>query len=457
MTTQYHRYVVLLRQDDGRPPVELAVSTSQPHGQLWKPTSMLSVITWVTCFLLIVFLVFAAIFSSDSLINIINVEERSKTLPSTSQDRSTISASASQDRTASPPPNPASDVTKLIDFSVGNCNIWRGDWIPHPHEPPYTNTTCEYIQDAQNCMKLGRPDSDYLYWRWKPYDCELPLFDANAFLKIVAGKKWAFIGDSLARNNFQSLLCQLAQVEKPECAYTGWNVNCYFRCYNFTLAVVWAPFLIKYVNQAEDLGKSVDKLYLDVLDESWGPYLDNYDYIVLSAGHWFMRIAAYVVQNELVGCNQCPISLNVTNVGVGFAYRAVLRTVFDFLISLKYKGVVFFRTFSPDHFENAPWNEGGNCTRTAPFKSDSTALDYLSYFMYQMQLEEFGKTVQRSSEFSFKLKMVDTLHAALLRPDAHPGSYGRDNFNVHNDCMHWCLPGPVDAWSAMFLHVLKHL
>ncbi|MCO5592609.1 hypothetical protein L7F22_046612 [Adiantum nelumboides] len=437
MTTSqlYHNnhFEQLLRHVDGRPPQTVV-------RQLWKPRAR------VTCFSLIAFLIF---FSYDSFNNLLSAEERSKTLPATT------SPASSRDRIT--PPSPHSDVTELIDFSVGGCNIWRGDWIPHPREPAYTNATCQYIQDAQNCIKLGRHDLDFLYWRWKPHDCELPLFDAMAFLQIVAGKTWAFIGDSLARNHFQSVLCHLAQVENPKCSYDGWNIHCYFRSYNFTMVVVWAPFLVKYVEPTQGPGKgsNSDELYLDILDESWRPQLGNYDYVVLSTGHWFMRMALYFVQNKMVGCNHCP---NATSgVGVDFAYRAALRTVFDFLISSNYKGVILFRTFSPDHFENAPWNEGGNCTRKAPFKSSSTALDYVSYFMYKMQLEEFGKTVQRSSEFVFKLKIVDTLHAALLRPDAHPGQHGRSQFSVHNDCMHWCLPGAVDAWSAMLLHVLRHL
>ena len=61
-------------------------------------------------------------------------------------------------------------------------------------------------------MANGRPDRAFLKWRWKPHDCELPLFDANKFLELVEGKSMAFAGDSIARNHFQSLLCLLAQV-----------------------------------------------------------------------------------------------------------------------------------------------------------------------------------------------------------------------------------------------------
>ncbi|MCO5597068.1 hypothetical protein L7F22_051142 [Adiantum nelumboides] len=430
----------LLRQDDGSPPKAVA-----PEHQLLNSRKS---VMWVACLGLIAFLIFASIFSSDSLISLI-AEEQLEALPG-------ISPSIHNQIT---PPLPDSDVTRLIDFSVGGCNIWRGDWIPHAEGPAYTNATCQYIQENQNCIKLGRPDLDFLHWRWKPHECELPLFDAKAFLKLVAGKKWVFIGDSLARNNFQSMLCHLAQVEVPESTYNDGadgNVHWLFRSYNFTLAIAWAPFLVKGFEQAEGFAKGIARLDLDILDESWAPWLHHYDYIVLSVGRWYLRTSVYFEHNELVGCNMCPM-LNAADVGWAYAYRAALRTVFDFLISSEYKGVVFFRTFSPEHWENAAWDQGGNCTLKAPFKSKSHGLDGLSQVMYKLQVEEFGKTVQRESEYSFKLKIVDSMHAALLRPDAHPGPYGHFHPRVTNDCVHWCLPGAVDAWSAMMLHVLKHL
>ncbi|MCO5611947.1 hypothetical protein L7F22_066207 [Adiantum nelumboides] len=120
----------------------------------------------------------------------------------------------------------------------GGCNIWKGKWIRHRTPPAYTNITCKFIQGHQDCLKNGRPDLQYLHWRWKPHDCELPLFDAEEFLELVHGKAWAFVGDSIARNQFQSILCFLAQVESPEVLYRDDRdlfVRWYFPSHNFTL------------------------------------------------------------------------------------------------------------------------------------------------------------------------------------------------------------------------------
>jgi hypothetical protein len=52
---------------------------------------------------------------------------------------------------------------------------------------------------------------------------------------------------------------------------------------------------------------------------------------------------------------------------------------------------------------------------------------------------------------------MDTTAAMVLRPDGHPSRYGHwahENVTLYNDCVHWCLPGPVDVWNEMLLHVL---
>lgn len=93
------------------------------------------------------------------------------------------------------------------------CDLFSGEWVPNPDGPYYTNDTCNAIQEHQNCLKFERPDRGFLQWRWKPDDCELPLVDPHQFLQLVRGKSLAFVGDSVARNHMQSLICLLSRVK----------------------------------------------------------------------------------------------------------------------------------------------------------------------------------------------------------------------------------------------------
>ena len=89
--------------------------------------------------------------------------------------------------------------------------MFGGKWTRDFREPIYNNLTCPTLPIVKNCVKHGK-DPDYMYWRWKPDGCDLPRFAPSMFLGIVRGKKLAFIGDSLARNHMESLLCLLSQV-----------------------------------------------------------------------------------------------------------------------------------------------------------------------------------------------------------------------------------------------------
>ena len=122
----------------------------------------------------------------------------------------------SSTRTTTSSSNSSYNITGSSDQSdvSTTCNIFSGEWVPNNDAPYYTNETCGAIHEHQNCMKHGRPDTGYLKWRWKPDGCELPVFDPAEFLELVRDKSLAFVGDSVARNHMQSLICLLSRVSK---------------------------------------------------------------------------------------------------------------------------------------------------------------------------------------------------------------------------------------------------
>lgn len=92
------------------------------------------------------------------------------------------------------------------------CDMFVGEWIPNPNAPYYSSSSCWAIHEHQNCMKYGRPDGGFMQWRWKPDGCELPIFNPSQFLEIMRDKSLAFVGDSVGRNQMQSLICLLSRV-----------------------------------------------------------------------------------------------------------------------------------------------------------------------------------------------------------------------------------------------------
>ncbi|ONK79397.1 uncharacterized protein A4U43_C01F5940 [Asparagus officinalis] len=196
-----------------------------------------------------------------------------------------------------PPPSPLEVNLSPPSSNFGNsinrelikdCDLSKGEWVRDWKAPYYTNTTCYTIQEHQNCMKYGKPNLDFLKWRWKPDGCELPLFEPKQFLEIMRGKTLAFVGDSLARNQMQSLMCLLSRVMYPKDISKNSDDNfkrMYYPAFNFTITIFWSPFLIKAKETKGPKNTYLWKLYLDQVDNKWASHIDEFDYLILSAGH----------------------------------------------------------------------------------------------------------------------------------------------------------------------------
>ncbi|GLU10834.1 hypothetical protein SLE2022_276150 [Rubroshorea leprosula] len=343
------------------------------------------------------------------------------------------------------------------------CDIFTGQWVPHPEGPYYTTNTCRLIIDEYNCIKFGRADTEFMKWRWKPEGCELPYFDAVQFLELVRGKSMAFVGDSVGRNQMHSLLCLLAKVATTEDTSHKYSTDTehfqhwYYADYNFSLVALWSPYLVK-TKEADPNGYSNDSLmnlYLDEADEEWAGQIESYNYVIISVGQWFFRPMYYYEKGKLVGCFRCPEN-NITNLGKYYGYKMAFRTAFRTLLSLKsYKGVTFLRTFSPAHFD-AAWNKGGDCVRTTPYTSQDEKLQDFQREFYLTQAGELRAAEEEGRRRGLKFGLLNTTEIMWLRPDGHPSHFGRSHRNVTtNDCVHWCLPGPIDTWNEFLLYLMK--
>ncbi|XP_057491433.1 protein trichome birefringence-like 19 [Actinidia eriantha] len=355
------------------------------------------------------------------------------------------------------PQNTSNDSTRVT--SDYKCDIFSGNWVPYPKGAYYTNETKCVIDDRQNCMKFGRPDIEFKKWRWKPDECDLPLFNAVEFLDLVRGKTLAFVGDSLGRNQMQSLICLLASIASPAYVSCVQETRWLYPDYNFTIAAFWSPLLVR-AHDADPNGYSLNSLmniYLDEADEAWATQIENVDIVIISAGQWFFRPFMYYENGKVIGCHICH-KRNITDLTGHYGYRMAFRTAFRTLLRLQnFKGLTILRTYSPSHFENGEWNKGGNCVRTRPFTKEEVKLDGYELESYLTQVEELRAAEKEGRKRGLKFRMLDTTEAMVMRPDGHPNHYGHwphENESIA-DCVHWCMPGPIDTWNEFLLQMLK--
>ncbi|OAY69936.1 Protein ALTERED XYLOGLUCAN 4 [Ananas comosus] len=349
------------------------------------------------------------------------------------------------------------------------CDYAEGRWVRDAAEPLYNCTSCRTIKDSRNCMAHGRPDTGYLYWRWKPKHCTLPPFDPASFLTLLKNTHLAMIGDSLARNQLESLLCLLATSSRPELVYSDGEVDKFprwvFLEYNATVSAFWSPFLVRGVERTGAAGQTHNVLYLDSADARW-------------ASNWIRWTRCCSVRalvrvpvrgDAVLGTHHFP-ELNHTEIGFFAAFRMAIRRALREVVDAQNRSgggaekekLVVVTTFRRRTSRGV--DKAGACPKKEPFGEGEKEMDYTDKEMRKIEVEEVAAASAAVAERGamLKIKVLDVTELAWMRPDGHPGPYMRPNpfaegpkKRVQNDCVHWCLPGPVDAWNEILLERMK--
>lgn len=354
----------------------------------------------------------------------------------------------------------------LVD---SGCDLYDGKWIFDSTGPLYTNNSCPVLTQMQNCQGNGRPDKDYENWRWKPLQCDLPRFDAKMFLEIMRGKTLAFIGDSVARNQMESMLCILWQVEVPKNIGNKRMQRYYFTSTSTTIVRIWSSWLVHQTPEPFDFAPSgVVKLHLDKPDEGFLELVTDFDVIVFSSGHWFAKQSVYILNNEILGGQLWwPDKTRQKNIDNIDAFGISVETILTSMVTHpNYTGLTIVRSFSPDHYEGGAWNTGGSCTgKVRPALDSELVENGFTNIMHEKQVAGFNRAMKKKANKS-KLKLMDITKAFSYRLDGHPGPYrstdpnkitkrGPDGRPPPQDCLHWCMPGPVDTWNELVFEIIK--
>ncbi|XP_051187379.1 xyloglucan O-acetyltransferase 1 [Lolium perenne] len=359
------------------------------------------------------------------------------------------------------------------------CDYSEGEWVPNAAGPRYNGTSCgATIKDGQNCAVNGRPDTGYLHWRWRPRGCALPPFSPAEFLEQVRGRHVAFVGDSLARNQCESLVCLLGSEFPAELVQDGGSERKFrrwaFRSHNATVSVFWSPFLVNGTEKSASPGAggmdAHNRIYFDQPDERWAAEVPGVDVVVLSFGQWFMLPAVYYDRGAAIGCHHCPSETNRTETGFFGVFRLAAKNALREVIARSSAGrrekLAVLTTFSPAHFVGE-WDSPDACARTQPYAPGENEMSYMHKEMWRTGAEEAAAAADdaRLRGSGVTVEALEVTRLADMRADGHPGPYfhafpfagdgGKKRERVPNDCVHWCLPGPIDTWNEILLQIVK--
>ncbi|CAL9167188.1 unnamed protein product [Musa hybrid cultivar] len=376
---------------------------------------------------------------------------------SSNETEPVLSLPASESPATSTPNNSTSDkdLKESPMQEKSECNYAKGKWVADTRRPLYSGSACkQWLSGMWACRLMQRTDFSYENFRWQPQGCVMPEFSRSDFLRRMQNKTIALIGDSLGRQQFQSLMCMVTGGEtSPEVEDVGkdyglvkapgalrpdgWAYR--FPSTNTTILYYWSASLC----ELEPLNKSDPAthyaLHLDRPVTFLKQHLCRFDVLVLNTGHHWNREKFRGNRWEMYAGGM-PITdgeladmRNLKNLTL----HSIAKWV-DSQLLQRPQLKAFVRTMSPRHFVNGDWNTGGSCDNTVPLAGGSEVLQ-----------DRSSDPVAEDAIKGTSVTLLDITSLSQLRDEGHISKYTLKASTGMQDCLHWCLPGIPDTWNEI--------
>ncbi|GKD52068.1 trichome birefringence-like protein 14 [Tanacetum coccineum] len=345
------------------------------------------------------------------------------------------------------------DSVSMSNVENQDCNYGKGRWVKDDSRPLYSGFGCkQWLSGMWACRLTQRTDFGYEKLKWQPKDCKMDDFTGPNFLKRMQDKTLAFIGDSLGRQQFQSLMCMITggeerhDVEDVGKKYglvkargsvrpDGWAYR--FPITNTTILYYWSASLCELDPIDPINGTTYFAMHLDRPPAFLQRYISRFNVLVLNTGHHWNR--GKLNANRWVmyvgGKRNTDRRIAEINNAKNLTIHSIIKWVNGELP--KYPVLkAFYRSISPRHFFNGDWNSGGTCDSTTPGS-------------LEVVQDESTDSIASGAVKGTNVKLLDITALSQVRDEGHISRYSIKATPGVQDCLHWCLPGIPDTWNEL--------